>query len=299
MAGLIKVGTCSWTDATLLASGFYPSHVRTPEERLQFYATLFPVVEVDSTYYGLPSEKVAGLWAERTPSGFTFDVKAFAAFTGHPTPVRSLPKAVREALPAPLRTKARLYLRDLAPESQEVLWEMFTRALLPLDSAGKLGVVLFQFPPWFVPRQSSWKQVVTCRERMGQYRVAVEFRNALWFSEGERERTLSFLGEHRLPYVAVDEPHGLRSSVPAVAEATAEIAIVRFHGRNREDWERKGATVQEKFRYLYTPEELGEWVPRIRRLAEQAREVHVLFSNCYGSYAPTNAQQIQAMLGEA
>jgi len=297
----ILVGTCSWTDRTLIECGlFYPPEAKTPEARLQYYASQFPLVEVDSTYYGLPSERNAGLWVERTPADFTFDLKAFALFTHHPTRVDSLPKDVREALDARAQQKANVYYRDLPPEVRDEMWQRFASALLPLDSAGKLGVVLFQFPPWFMPGADSRDYIVEVKEeRLPQYTIAVEFRNNLWLSEKNRERTLRFLSEERLPFVCVDEPQGFRSSVPPVAEVTAPDSLVRFHGRNRESWERKGITASERFRYLYSDDELQEWVSPIQRLAEEAERVHVLMNNCYQDWAVRNARQMARMLGAA
>lgn len=293
--GRIYVGTCSWTDPTLLASGFYPQGVNTPEKRLVYYAEQFPIVEVDSTYYALPAERNAALWVKRTPADFVFNIKSFSLFTQHPTPPNALPKDVREAL-GPLGEKGNLYQKDLPGELVDLVWEMFTSALLPLDSAGKLGAVLFQFPQWFFPGHDSREHILICRERLGQYRMAVEFRNGAWVNEKHNDQTMLFLRQNDLAYVAVDEPQGFRSSVPPVAEATADLSIVRFHGRNRETWEKKGITATERFRYHYTKEELGEWVPRIERLASQAQNMHVLFNNCYGDYAVRNAQDMAGLL---
>lgn len=291
----IYVGTCSWTDPTLLASGFYPSGVNTPEKRLAYYAEHFPIVEVDSTYYALPAERNAALWVKRTAPDFIFNIKAFALFTQHPTPPSALPKQVREAL-GPRAEKGNLYQKDLPGELVDQVWEMFTSALLPLDSAGKLGAVLFQFPQWFFPGHDSFEHILTCQERLGQYRMAVEFRNGTWVSEKHRDETLRFLRHNEIAYVAVDEPQGFRSSVPPMAEATTDLSIVRLHGRNKETWEKKGITATERFRYLYPKEELGEWTPRIERLASQTKNMHVLFNNCYGDYAVRNAQDMAGLL---
>ncbi len=298
MAGRILVGTCSWTDKSLIDCGrFYPPEARTAEERLHFYSSRFPVVEVDSTYYGLPSERNSALWTERTPDEFTFDIKAFRLLTHHPTPPKALPKDVRQALGPLPEDKRNVYHRDLPAELQDEVWRRFGDALLPLDSAGKLGVVLFQFPPWFLPGGQSKEYILQARERLPQYKVAVEFRNNRWLAEVNRERTLSFLREHRIPLVCVDEPQGFTSSVPPLAEATAEIGLVRFHGRNAEMWERKGATVAERFDYLYSEEELREWASPIERLAGETQEVHVLMNNCLQDKAVVNADQLGMMLG--
>jgi uncharacterized protein YecE (DUF72 family) len=295
--GDILVGTCSWTDRTLIESGrFYPEWARSAESRLQYYGSQFPIVEVDSTYYALANERTSGLWVERTSDSFLFDIKTFRLFTQHPTPQSALPKDIRQALPAELTEKANLYSRDLTDELRDELWNRFERALLPLDSAGRLGVVLFQFPPWFYPGNEQREYILSCKERLPQYRIAVEFRHNSWLNEKNVDRTLSFLRENDLPYVCVDEPQGFKSSMPPLAEATSDVGLVRFHGRNRDMWEKKGVSATERFNYLYTEEELKEWVPRIEELASKTRQLHVLFNNCYADKAVVNARQIKLML---
>jgi len=295
--GDILVGTCSWTDPTLIESQrFYPEWAKSAEARLQYYASQFPIVEVDSSYYALPTERTSALWVGRTGERFLFDIKSFRLFTQHPTPQQALPKDIRQALPSELKEKPNLYLRDLPDELTGELWQRFERALLPLDSAGKLGVVLFQFPPWFYPGNEQREYILKCKEKLPQYRIAVEFRHNSWLNEKNVERTLSFLRDNNLPYVCVDEPQGFKSSMPPLVEATSDIALIRFHGRNRETWEKKGLTTAERFNYLYTEDELTEWVPRIKELASKARQLHVLFNNCYSDKAVRNASQIKLML---
>jgi len=297
MTARILVGTCSWADKTLVDSGWYPATAKTPEDRLRFYAEQFPIVEVDATYYGLPSERNAALWVDRTPDGFVFDIKSYALFTHHPAALRSLPKDLREALPANPAGKRNLYYRDAPPELRDELWARFNSALLPLDSAGKLGTVLFQFPPWFLPGRDSSDYILEAKERLGQYTMAVEFRNNLWLSERNQDRTLTLLADNAIPYVCVDEPQGFRSSVPPAVAVTAPIALVRMHGRNHETWDKKGIGAAERFDYLYRQEELEEWLPRVGRLAEDAREVHVLMNNCHNDFAVRNARQLADRLG--
>jgi uncharacterized protein YecE (DUF72 family) len=296
----ILAGTCSWADKSLVDCGrFYPPGLRSPEERLRFYAEQFPLVEVDSSYYGLPSERNAGLWVERTPPGFTFDVKAFRLLTQHPTPPSALPKDLRESLPTALAQKTNLYPKDLPRELADEVWQRFASALLPLDSTGKLGVVVFQLPPWFLPGPESREHLVEAKARLPQYRLAIEFRNGRWLSERNAERTLAFLRDHALPFVCVDEPQGFENSVPPVAEATAEIALVRFHGRNTATWNARGISAAQRFDWRYTDGELGEWTPRIERLAERTREVHLLMNNCHEDKAVEGARQLQMLLGVA
>jgi uncharacterized protein YecE (DUF72 family) len=295
--GEIMVGTCSWTDPTLIESGrFYPVSARSAEARLQYYASQFGLVEVDSSYYALPSERVSRLWVERTGEKFVFDIKAFRLFTQHPAPLAALPRDIREALTSDVKGKASIYQRDMPAELLSELWSRFERALLPLDSAGKLGVVLFQFPPWFHPGEQQRDYILFCKSRLPQYRIAIEFRHGSWVNEKNKERTLSFLRDNDLPFVCVDEPQGFNSSVPPMAEVTSDIGLVRFHGRNRETWEKKGISVAERFNYLYTEGELHEWVPHIKELASVTRQLHVLFNNCYQDKAVLNAQQVRLML---
>jgi uncharacterized protein YecE (DUF72 family) len=300
MAAPILVGSCSWADKTLIDSGWYPADAKSPEERLRFYAEQFPIVEVDSTYYAIPQERTPELWAERTPPEFTFDVKAYALFTGHAAALKAFPKDVREALPEEVQDKNNVYLKDLPPELADEMWRRFNDVLLPLDSAGKLGTVLFQYPPWFGPRRDNREAILDAKERLGQYRMAVEFRNAAWMAQpSDQERTLRFLSENEIPYVCVDEPQGFKSSVPPVTAVTAPIAMLRLHGHNAETWMKRSKTAAERFDYLYSEGELRDWVPRIRDLAEDAREVHVLFNNCHRDYSVRNARQIAEMLGSA
>ncbi|HSP54424.1 MAG TPA: DUF72 domain-containing protein, partial [Dehalococcoidia bacterium] len=177
MAGRILVGSCSWADKTLIDSGWYPPPAKSPAERLRYYADQFSIVEADSPYYAIPLPQVAASWVERTPADFVFDVKSYALFTGHGAQVASLPKDVRGALPAEKQAKKNVYLKDLPPELRDEMWRRWNDVLLPLDSAGKLGIVLFQFPPWFGPNRANRDYIMEAQGRLGQYTMAVEFRN--------------------------------------------------------------------------------------------------------------------------
>ena len=294
----IRVGTCSWTDPTLLSSGrFYPDSARSAEARLQYYASQFNIVEVDSSYYALPNERNSYLWAERTPDDFVFDFKAFRIFTQHPTPISSLPKNIRNELTTESQEKKNLYYRDLPAELVDELWQRFETALLPLDTVGKLGVVLFQFPPWFYPGSQQLDYIEMCKEKLRQFRLAAEFRNNVWLSEKNRASTFDFLRRNDLPFVCVDEPQGFKSSVPPVAEVTSDLGLIRFHGRNSETWEKKGIGPAERFNYLYTEAELQPWASKIAQISQQTSEMHVLFNNCYQDKAVVNAKQMCFMLG--
>jgi uncharacterized protein YecE (DUF72 family) len=298
--GRIFVGTASWTDPTMTAAGvFYPRDADTAEERLGYYASRFPLVEVDATYYALPSRRTAELWVERTPPDFTFDVKAHALMTGQPTETKRLPKDLREALPAELAAKSRLYAKDLPDELRDDVWAWFADGLEPLKDAGQLGSILLQYPRWFFTSSENRDAI---EEAVGRLRDngmtgAVEFRSASWFNEKNLERTLGFLADRKIPLVIVDGPQGFKSSVPAVVAATSpDLAIVRFHGRRTATWEAKGIQTVERFRYLYDRDELADWAPRVRETAAQAKDTHVLFNNCYANYGATNALELAQLL---
>jgi uncharacterized protein YecE (DUF72 family) len=287
--GDILVGTASWTDKSLLASGWYPKGASNATERLRYYASQFPLVEVDSTYYFPPSEDNSRRWAERTPEGFTFNVKAFSLLTQHPTKADALYKD----LPRPDGKKT-LYPKDLDGETINEVWDRFLSALKPLDEAGRLGALLFQFPPWFVISRKSKDYILECAKRAAPLQICVEFRNKTWFTQDNRSETLDFLEGHAIPFVCVDMPQGFTSSIPPVVAATADLAVIRFHGHNDEEWE--SGSVQRRFRYLYKPEELSTWVPRIRGLSEETRVTHVLMNNCYEDYAQRNARELADLL---
>jgi uncharacterized protein YecE (DUF72 family) len=298
--GRIIVGTASWTDPTMTAAGvFYPPEAKTAEERLAFYASQFPLVEVDATYYALPSTRQAELWRERTPPDFTFDIKAHALMTGQPTETKRLPKVIREALPAELREKPRIYGKDLPEEIKDAIHVGFAEALAPLRESGQLGSILLQYPKWFFPSNENRDAILEARDRLGGLDVAIEFRHGSWFNEKNAERTLRFLEEHALPFVMVDEPQGFKTSVPPVYAVTSpRLALVRFHGRNAATWEARGISPAERFRYLYDRTELEEWVPRISEAASRAEETHILMNNCYANYGAVNARQIARLLEE-
>ena len=291
--GRIKVGISSWTEPTLVKSGWYPADATSEEDRLRYYASKFRVVEVDSTFYAIPNEKTAQLWVERTPKDFTFNAKAYALLTQHPTPPARLPKDLREKLSD---AKANLYFKDLAPKDKESVWDRFREGLQPLQDAGKLGAIVFQFPKWFLPSQSAYRFMEDLREWLPDFGIAIEFRQVSWLKEERRQRVLQFLKDHGLTYVVVDEPQGFVSSVPPVVAVTAPLGMVRFHGRNRDTWEKKGISTAEKFRYLYQPSELEAWVPNLRDMAKQADEVHAIFNNCYADYAVLNADDLTKLL---
>ena len=297
----IRIGTASWTDPTMTAPRvFYPDGIHTAEARLAYYASRFSLVEVDSTYYSLPSERVSRLWAERTPPGFVFDLKAHALMTGHATSVARLPGDIREALPASLAGAKSVRTRDLPDELVDEVWRRFLSALNPLREAGKLGALLLQLPRDCAPGDGAEGELARIRERAGTDICAVEFRHASWVSEGaRRQRTLDLCRDSDLAFVMVDAPPGFDTSMPAFAAVTSErLAIVRMHGRRVDTWETPVSVVSERYRYLYDGNELAEWVPRIIDVAYRTQGVHVVMNNCHANYGTANGDEITALIIE-
>jgi uncharacterized protein YecE (DUF72 family) len=286
--GDILVGTASWTDKSLLKSGWYPKGADSADERLRYYSSQFPLVEVDSTYYFPPSEKNSELWVERTPKGFTFNIKAFSLLTQHPTKT----EAIYKDLDVP--DKRNVYAKDLKAEVLDEVWDRFLSALQPLHDAGKLGALLFQFPPWFIIGRKNRDYILECAKRSAPVPILVEFRHKSWLSDRNRDETLEFLEGHGLAYVCVDMPQGFKSSVPPVVAATADLAAIRFHGHNDAEWE--SGSVQRRFKYLYSDKELRRWAPKVHDLAAEAKTTHVLMNNCYRDYAQRNATELAQLL---
>lgn len=295
----VRIGTCSWTDATLVKeTDWYPRKSMKAAERLAYYAERFPIVEVDSTYYFPPTPELGASWVERTPDDFVMNVKAWSLLTGHPTFPHSLWEDLQPAVLPEFKDKRNLYLKHLPAEVVDESWDRFRHALLPLHSSGKLGAVLFQYPEWFGPKAANRAAVLEAQDRLGDLRICVEFRNARWLAPDECEATLSFLEDNDLAFVCVDEPQGFRSSMPPVVAATSELAVVRFHGRNADTWEKKGISAAERFAYDYTTAELEAWGPKIDELAASAGELQLLFNNCYRDYAVNNAAELMRQLAE-
>ena len=300
--GRVLVGVAGWTDPSLVEGGdFYPREATTAEDRLRFYASRFPLVEVDSTYYAMPSRGAAAAWASRTPPHFTFDVKANALMTGHGADVRQLPDWLRRVLPASANgPRQRVYARDLPADVLDEVWRRFLGALEPLRDAGKLGAVLLQFPRWFQPSRESAQELRRARERLGDVIGAVEFRHRTWMEGRIAPRTLALLRDLELAYVIVDAPPGTESSMPpTVAVTSPRLAVVRLHGRRTATWEARNDPATERYRYLYDSSELAEWAARFPDVAQLTQGVHVVYNNCHANYGTTNADEITQMLIEA
>ena len=261
----MRLGTCSWADQGLLAR-WYPAGVRDAAARLAYYAGRFDVVEVDSPFYRLPAPETTARWAERTPPGFVFHVKASGEMTGH-----------RQA-------------------DRDTAFRAFREAVAPLEASGKLRAVLLQYPPWLEKSREAARELLAARDLLDPLQPLVEFRHASWTRPEELATTLELCERNGLAFVSVDAPG---NALPRVAAATGPLAYVRFHSRNRETWFKKVKTSAERFDWLYERDELAEWVEPLRRLAGEADEVYALFNNNRDDFAPRSAQLLRGLLDEA
>jgi uncharacterized protein YecE (DUF72 family) len=300
----IRIGTCSWADDAL-SKHWYPKGVAAGE-RLGYYAQHFDTVEVDSTYYRLPGDEMVRRWAERTPDDFVMHVKAFGLMTRHPVKLEALPPDMRDDAPTDDKGRVERPSREFRAQ----VFRRFLDALEPLRSAGKLGGILFQFPSYVVYKERSLDYLRWAREQLGDDEMLVEFRHVSWLDDDNRAETLRFLEELGATHVIVDAPRieGAKNLTPTVLALTSPTAYVRFHGRNAETWNKRGGSASERFDYLYSDDELQEWVGPLRELAEGAEQAYAFFNNNSTSpdgrggrmaQAAANAKELQRLLQAA
>ncbi|HEV3234280.1 MAG TPA: DUF72 domain-containing protein [Candidatus Dormibacteraeota bacterium] len=264
----ILVGTCNWADH----EDFYRPRLPA-NERLRYYAQFFPIVEVDSTFYGIPKPSVPKRWSEQTPDDFKFNVKAYRSLTLHER---------EDGKPR----------RPTEEEERE-----FMDLLDPLRDTGKLRGVHYQFPPWFKAKPANMDYISELADKHPRDQLIVEFRHRSWSEPARFDAVTELLAEAGIAYCIVDEPQlGTASMPPHLAVTTDKLAVLRMHGRNAKTWYKKGETSADRFDYLYSEEELLEWVPRVRQLADRAKEVHVLFNNNRSNYAVVNGLQMAKLL---
>jgi uncharacterized protein YecE (DUF72 family) len=292
--GLIRIGTCSWSERNLVESGaFDPEAVTTPEQRLRFYACHFDTVEIDSSYYAIPTRRMVQAWIERTPERFLFHVKAFGALTGHGINAAELPGELREMLPAAQRSESGLHVSE--PALLRGVAQALVASLKPLKDAGKLGFAIFQFPPWFTHKIANRDYILYCKELMAGIPIAVEFRHGSWLTRQHAADLFAFLREHKVTYIACDEPQlGNLATAPFHPELTTSVAYLRLHGRNAESWANRA---EAGYHYLYDQHELRSLAAVARTLSSRARTTFVMFNNCHGGDAVRNALQLSDMLG--
>ena len=284
-------GTSSWADQGLVRFGeFYPRKTMTARERLAYYCSRLPLAEIATTYRFPPTPDLARQWAARTPDGFCFDVRCWSLLTEAPTLPDSLWEDLQDEVRPETRHRRRLYAAHVSGDALEECWRRFEHALRPLHHAGRLGVVILQYPSWFTPKAETRSALVAARQRLADYRVAVDFRSPKWLLGSVCEDTLEWLEAHDIGFVCTDGPQAGPRAVPQVLAATSDVAVVRFIGRRaieEDPW---------PWPYRYSDQELAEAARRVRDLAASTDEVHLIMENCWRGDAVANALTMASFL---
>jgi uncharacterized protein YecE (DUF72 family) len=292
-AAKILVGTASWSDPGFVEH-WYPRKMPAGE-RLAWYAEHFEMVEVNSTFYSGPDPRMVERWCHATPAAFVFDVKLHQLLSRHSTNLKLLPPALQKSAETDAKGKV-----TLTPEIEMAMVEQFRRSLDILSGAGKLGALLLQLSPGFSPRKHELSELDDLLGALGGYRLAIELRNRNWVNDESRETTLDFFRKKGVTLVAVDAPaekHFTIMPPDMNAITNPELAYLRLHGRDARAYT-TGKTVAARFNYDYSDEEIDEVAERARRLAEEAKEVHVVFNNNARDYAPHAALRMRTALGQ-
>ncbi|PTU85991.1 DUF72 domain-containing protein [Staphylococcus pasteuri] len=267
---MINIGLTGWGDHDTLYED-----LERKTDKLKTYASHFPIVELDASYYAIQPERNIQKWINETPKRFQFVVKIHQALTLHAD------------------------FRDFAETRQE-LFDKFKEMLKPLQENEKLAMVLVQFPPWFDCSSQNIKYILYVKQQLKDFPICVEFRHQSWFNERFKEETLTFLTEHQIIHAVVDEPQVKDGSIPLVNRITSDIAFVRYHGRNVHGWTKKDMTDQEwrdvRYLYNYNDQELYDLAQKIKILEQKAKKVYVVFNNNSGGHAAQNAKTYQDML---
>ena len=237
---------------------FYP--VAMPKrEWLSYYAREFNTCEVNSTFYALPKPSSLKAMVEKTGEGFLFCLKANQEMT-------------------------------LQQKDNAAVFKAFCQVLEPIIAAGKLGCILAQFPYSFRFDHRNWDYLALAKERLGELPVVIEFRNAQWL----RSEVLDWLHQQDLGFCCVDEPR-LPNLLPPLAKVTSKIGYIRFHGRNSAKWWQH-EQAYERYNYSYSPSELSEWLPRIRKLNSVAEKTFIFANNHWRGQAISTIRQLRTML---
>jgi uncharacterized protein YecE (DUF72 family) len=289
----VRIGTASWTDPEFIKAGWYPADVKDDAEgRLRYYAARFPMVEVNASFYALPTVETTAAWAERTPDDFRFHVKAHQVISGHPSEPGRLPEPLRNL---PFQPDKRGRIRRPSRELRDAVIDSLLEAVGPLG--GKLGAILVQLPPYVVSGPAQREELGRILSRLAPARAAVEFRHRSWAQPGQREAAADLLGSHDASWVVVDAPRiDAKNVMPPIVEVTSpHLAYLRLHGRNAATWN-TGRTVAERFDHVYSDEEMEEWIDPVLDMAERAQEVAVVFNNNARDHALRNAARFGELL---
>lgn len=248
----IRIGTSGYSFKDWKGR-FYPENLA-DSKMLEYYAQYFNTVEINSTYYAIPSARTFESMDRRTPKNFKFTVKAHSDVT---------------------------HARENVKNSADAL----ISAIRPIVDSGKFAGILAQFPYSFKLNKMNVSYLELVREVFDGHPVTVEFRHNSWI----RDDTFDLLRKLDLSYSCVDEPD-MPGLVPPVVEATGKIGYVRLHGRNARQW--WSGNSSSRYDYLYSQAELLEWKPKIEKLAAETVETFIFFNNCHAGQAADNAKMM-------
>jgi uncharacterized protein YecE (DUF72 family) len=257
----LHIGTCGFSYRDWIGP-FYPAGIKSLD-MLPFYAEQFGCVEIDSTYYAIPRVQLFESMDRRTPARFRFTVKAPGSITHLPAGEGASPDEAAS----------------------------FRACLAPIVTTGKLGAVLAQFPHSFRPGPDAYRRLEWLREQWPDINLIAEFRHAQW----QADEGAAALRELGIGWCNVDEPRFSSLMRPGSA-VTSSIGYIRFHGRNYGKWWKQERAAHERYDYLYSAQELDEWLPRITAVDEQSHETYVFFNNHHLGKAAVNARQLADML---
>ena len=292
-SGKILVGTASWSDPGFVQR-WYPKGILA-HERLGWYAQHFEMVEVNSTFYSVPDLRMVERWCAATPDRFTFDVKLHQLFSFHSTAAKLLPPDLQQRAGTDGKGKVKL-----TPALEEAMLSVFLRSMSILRADGKLGVLLLQLSPAFSPRKHQLSELEHLIDMLGDYRLAIEFRNRNWAIGEQLKPTIDFLKEHNAIFVNVDGPMAEHFTImPSDLDeiTNPSTAYLRLHGRNARGY-LSGKTVAARFDYDYSDTEIAEVAERSKKLVRKTRELHVIFNNNNLDYAPRAAARLRVALGQ-
>ncbi len=264
------------------------------EALLPYYAEHFNLVEVNSSFYGVPRKTSVEKWVQQTPDDFTFDIKLPQLLSYHQMDFRALPDSVKAVAQPNERGKA---IRT--PEAEKAMMKELSETLSPLQDAGKMGVTLLQLSPSFSPRANKLSDLDFILDN-APFDVAVEFRNQGWLMDEQVEKTIDYLAGHKAVFVNLDAPTGPHfTMMPKVSAVTKTgTAYLRCHGRNAQAY-LTGKTVADRFNYDYTNDEINEIAQRTKHLAAHADKIHIVFNNNRSNYAPKAAMRLSQVLRRA
>jgi len=253
---IIYIGTSGYSFKDWKGN-FYPEDIKN-NEMLSFYANHFQIVEINSTYYAIPNPRSFENMLKNTSDDFLFTVKANSGMTHERTENASI-------------------------------FEQFEHAIKPLVDANRMKGILFQFPGSFRNNKDNRAYLSQFKDMLPQYPLIVEFRHSSWIAEP----VFDYLRELDISYCVVDEPN-LPGLVPSKVASTNSLGYVRFHGRNAKTWWEGDSS--QRYNYFYTEQELKDWIPKIKQLADATKETYLFFNNCHAGFAAKNAITMQGMI---